>query len=226
MDDNFPRVTNALAFYLGTYTNVPDASGGITYHFKWSSEPILSDVDIAGWDATNHFLVITPKAAMRVYSRFGNSAWPTAFGVIADGKPVCRGSFNRSACNARMPDGPEIYVDFIPIELNVTQDQWQHLQTVRIDQQGHLEFMTTNEITDYMDRSMHATSDVRLMPGQFDDRKRVSPEHINILSAGAPPALSTNKQRNFRTPVIFTLLGFSKTGLEQRPASVRAAERP
>jgi hypothetical protein len=169
-EDNFPRVTNTLAFYVGTYTRVVDSSGGIAHHFKWSPEPILSDADFAGWDATNHFLVITPKAAIRLYSKYGHDARPTLFGVVADGKPVCRGSFTTSICNITMSAGPEICVDFILIDLHVTDEQWRHLQSVRINQQGHLESKSTSEISDFMEHSIHPTNNVPLTPGQFDDR--------------------------------------------------------
>lgn len=173
VNDNFPRVTNSLAFYVLTFTNVSAAGGKMTPHNKWSSTPILSDADFAGWDETNHYLIITPKAAKRVYSTFGNRAKPTSFGVIAGGKQICEGSFTSSTCNT-MGEWPEICVDFIPTELNVTREQWNSLQYIRINQQinklTHVKNVSTNELADFMEHSIHPTNNVALMPGQFDDR--------------------------------------------------------
>jgi hypothetical protein len=168
-DNTLPHTTNTLAFYVGDYGYVPAAGGGVTYRFIWNSEPILSDRDFAGWDEMNHLLLITSKAAKRVYSRFGNRTRPTSFGVFADGQPVCRGSFHCITSSIGTA-GPEIAPDLIPIELNVTPDQWRHLQSVSRNQQGHLISLSTNEILDFMEHSVPATNDVALMPSPFDDR--------------------------------------------------------
>jgi len=54
-------------------------------------KPILSDADFVVWDLTNHTVVVTPAAAIRVGLECGNRTRP--FVLMAEGVPIYLGAF-------------------------------------------------------------------------------------------------------------------------------------